>query len=115
MMRKSVKYINPFISAPMSATIGRNVKGKTIGGCLRDWLIPRIGYFDLFVELLGCVVQSFQAGRTANGGLRLDVPQVIAAADAGGQKTIACIARMVELCAAMFATNFVSCSHSCTF
>lgn len=82
---------------------------------LNFWLIPRVGHLDLFVELFGGVVQAFAAGRTANCELRLDVSHAVAATDAGGQKTEAGIARVVELCAAVFATNFVSRSHSCKF
>ena len=78
-------------------------------------LVPRVSHLDLFVELLGGVVQAFEAGRTTNSELRLNVAHAVAATDAGGQETEAGIARVVELCAAVFATNLVSSSHSCKF
>ena len=48
------------------------------------WVVPRVSHFDLFVELLGGVVQALEARRTANCELGLDVPHTVAATDAGG-------------------------------
>ena len=71
--------------------------------------VPGIGHFDLFVEFFLRGVESFAAGRAADGRLGLD--EIIAAADAGRQYAVARLHVVVELCAAVAASDRVGCSH----
>lgn len=72
--------------------------------------VPRVGHLHLLVELFGRGVQPAAAGRAADGRLGLDIASVTAA-DAGGQHAEIGLRRVFELCAAVFAADFVGCSH----